>query len=98
MGRIRQHCLDQVKSIARRKGESFPINIEITDIHGVTIAGGEFHNDGEITVYSNPSLGIKHRRYENPSAMRQDIVASNRPTYKYIKYKGKTLSDYGVSG
>ncbi|WPZ01525.1 hypothetical protein [Idiomarina sp. OXR-189] len=98
MGRIRQRYLDQVKSLVSQKGEVFPVNIEITDTGGKTIAKGEFHSDGEITVYSNPSLNIKSCRYENPSAMRQDIVASNCATYKYIKYKGKTLSEHGVSG
>lgn len=49
-------------------------------------------------MYKNSDLNIEDRHYENPSAMRQDIVASNRATYRYIKYKDKTLSEHGVSG
>lgn len=98
MGKIRQKCLDKVIDIAMRKKDSFSLDIQITDTRGVPIAKGQFHDNGKVTVFSNPSLGIKSRRYENPSAMRQDIVARNQATYRYIKYQGKTLSTRGVSG
>ena len=54
------------------------------------ITQAEIHSNGTIT---DLTTGIK---YDQPSALRQDIVVKNKGTYKYLVLNGTTLHDLGV--
>ena len=81
---INQNCLHHLQKIG------LPMVVEVLSTCGETITQAEIHIDGTITDLTT------RKTYPHPSALRQELVAKNMATYRYLRYNGQLLSDLGV--
>lgn len=83
---IKKSCLTKILSIMQGKQT---LKVEIM-VNGVKKADAEILQDGRVQMLPSGQV------YDSPSAMRDTVVGSNRGTYEYIFYHGKSLRDWGV--
>lgn len=80
---INRRCLQQLTAIG------LPMDVDVKNKSGNVIA--------KATIYKDGTVSCNGKTYDHPSWLRDDLIGSNKPTYEYLFYKGKSLRDHGVS-
>ncbi|MGA2781385.1 MAG: hypothetical protein ABSF13_05620 [Smithella sp.] len=82
---INQNCLFQLQQIG------LPMIVEVKKSKAQPIiTEAKIHIDGTITDLKTG------KKYPQPSALRQELVAKNTATYRHLFFNGRSLSELGV--
>jgi hypothetical protein len=85
MSTIDQQCFAELRKLG------LPMDVDVVNPkNGSLIAKATILHDGSVYCSS------LNKHYECPSLLRHDLIGANKPTYKYLMYKGKSLKDWGV--
>jgi len=82
---INKTCLRKIQAVMK-----LPAIVDVISLTGQVITTAELLLDGSMVDCASKTV------YSSPSQLRGLLVASNSGTYKYLRYKGKTLHDWGV--
>ncbi|MFW5872172.1 MAG: hypothetical protein ACOCUT_03610 [bacterium] len=83
---INRNCLQRLLDIG------LPMEVEVLsrNVKPVVLGVATINTNGTVTYSKNM------KEYSSPSHLRQEIIGKNCATYKFLRCKGKLLSDLGV--
>lgn len=78
------------KCLAVLQGLGLPMTVSVNGRDGKKLTDARIDPDGSITDLKTG------KQYDQPSALRADLIEPNGPTYKRLVYQGTDLHTLGV--